>query len=104
MTNNNMFLKPILLLFFINIIIYVFFSLIYLYLYTQDKQSHFLTPGYGSLIDMTTHDIFYFSAVTHTVGYGDIVPRSFECKSVVMVHLFLIMLVNAWLVVSLRPR
>ena len=42
-------------------------------------------------------EVFYFTVVTHsTLGFGDITPRSKECKQLVTAHAFLIIVLVAF--------
>jgi voltage-gated potassium channel Kch len=86
------------LIFAYNIVVWLVFGFIYSFFI--QNESDFLTVG------NTKRDSFsaiYFSASTHsTVGFGDITPHSVLLKSLVMLHIFLVLAGNLGIYLFLK--
>jgi hypothetical protein len=73
---------------FINLIIYICFSGIYISLYKNNKNNF-------NEIVKNNEDLFYFSAFTHTTtGAGDIFPITTISKRVASLHVMLVLIFN----------
>ena len=73
-----------------NILLLIAFSLIYYIMFVYNKKNHFFIPEYES---HSYINALYFSLVTQsTLGYGDIYPTSNLSKSIVMIHVFIMLI------------
>jgi len=81
--------KQLIRLLFVNLLLMIFFAIIYKLIDKEQEQS------FSQDKKMSMLDSIYYSVVTHTtVGYGDISPKSNKARIATILHILFVLIIS----------